>query len=155
MLPDPWTAVTTCVPFWVMALTGSWWWPIGACCTMVKVCIGLDLDVWRMWLIPPIEVVVIAGTGSTFTEKNLKPVLKISSSLWHRWNSYEIVNVHPNVQIVTPNLFTVIHRLDMHYPAHYMVTCHISKELDVEYWFEFNSNSGFWPNKDTWARNSI
>lgn len=71
MLPEPCTAVTTCVPFCVMALTGSWCWP-----TIVTVCMGPDCDVWRIRAVPPIDEAVMAGTGSTFTETNVTNGIK-------------------------------------------------------------------------------
>lgn len=64
---DPWIAATTCVPFCVMAFTGSWCCPSGACCTIVTVCMGVAAEVWRIRVAAPIEAVVMAGRGSTFT----------------------------------------------------------------------------------------
>lgn len=46
----PWMAVVMLwVPFCVMVLMGSWWCPIGACCTMVTVCSGaVDPELWMI-----------------------------------------------------------------------------------------------------------
>jgi len=66
-LVGPWRAVVMLwVPFCVMALMGSWCWPMGACCTMVTVCRGVaDWELWMMRL----EALTEVGAVSTLTEK--------------------------------------------------------------------------------------
>lgn len=74
-LPCPCIAVvigTMCVPFCVTVFIGSWCWPRGACCTIVTVCKGVVWDVWMIRLAAPIVAWLIAGIGSTFTEKQMR-----------------------------------------------------------------------------------
>lgn len=81
----PWMAVvmgTMCVPFCVTVFIGSWCWPRGVCCTIVTVCRGVVWDVWMIRLAAPIVAWLIAGIGSTLTEKQkIKHCVKSNGSL--------------------------------------------------------------------------